>query len=227
MAKDTSNEVRTGLRQTWGWLLLVISVVVFLSLVTYEWQEISSRMAPPSRSTNCFGPAGAGLSHGLLIAFGLAAYTIPVWCLGFGLMLILKHEIRLRGRLLWTLIFMVSLTVLLDVQRDVWSSVCNRLNIYPAAGGVVSHLVGQRLLVRALSESGVIVAACIGLVLSGAKLIGGSVFIQAYHGVRHLFRALAERYQNWRGGRLEKDAHIARQEDQNSKEQSQVQYPVG
>ncbi|MEI6971905.1 MAG: DNA translocase FtsK 4TM domain-containing protein, partial [bacterium] len=117
MSAAAKEEVRVGLRQTWGGLLFAMSLVVLLSLLTYDWRDVSMFTAPRNEYVrNCFGLAGAWLSFCLFMVFGLSAYLVPLWCSLFGCMLVFRPGERVWPRLVWTLVFMVSLMVVMDLM---------------------------------------------------------------------------------------------------------------
>ena len=103
MAKAT-REPDIGRRVVWGILLAAVCLFLLLSLISYDWRDISVLKAPPnSPPGNLFGPVGAWLSFVLFMTLGIGAYLVPVLGLVCGLILDVNREERVWPRVLWCL----------------------------------------------------------------------------------------------------------------------------
>ncbi len=60
-----------------GVALLAVAVFFAVALVSYDWQAASSRV-PAAANGNLFGVVGNALAHGSYLAFGFAAWCLPV-----------------------------------------------------------------------------------------------------------------------------------------------------
>ncbi len=201
-----------GWRQTWGALLLAMSLVVLLSMLTYRVEDISVFQAPVGQPTqNCFGPFGAWMSYCFFQLMGLAAYTVPFWCVFFGCLLMFKPETRMWPRLIWLVLFMLSLSMLFELQPSVWRDHAARLNIGRATGGVFAHHLTAKVFVRVLNPSGAAIVAVLVLLISGARLVGVGVFVAAYKGVGEAMKWLAVQVEEWMAQRRDARDTIGRE----------------
>ncbi|MCK4262183.1 DNA translocase FtsK 4TM domain-containing protein, partial [bacterium] len=68
--------------EIWGFLLLALSVFVFISLFSFNPKDISFYTSSPNHpSRNYAGWLGAHLAFGLYFSFGWAGYLIPALAL--------------------------------------------------------------------------------------------------------------------------------------------------
>ena len=149
-----TDQTRSGINEAWGILLLAFCLLVSLGLVSYDWRDISLLMVPPNEPRlNFIGPAGAWCAFVLLQTLGLAAYLVPLWLLFFGLILLLRQD-RLLYKTIWAVVLTLSVTCLLDLQRDLWQPVCERLNLQSASGGVLAQAFVHWLSVNAMGTVG-------------------------------------------------------------------------
>lgn len=153
-------------REIFGLLLLVLSILVLLSLMSYHIGDYS--MLSKNRSvTNMIGPVGAALSHFLRTAFGYSSYFI------FFIMVITGWSILKRGSIVSEVEKVFSMSYLLITTATLISLVFT--DIVPQfAGG----LIGLYLSVLIEKFSGrvgayiiIIILNCIGLVLLGSMSI--------------------------------------------------------
>ena len=220
----SDKEVRTGLRQMWGGLLIAMSLVVLLSLATYESGDIGIMKAPPNASaSNCFGPAGAWLSYILLVVSGLAAFVVPVWMFVFGLFLVIKPESRLWPRLLAAILFMVSLSSLFELNAPLWQGSGGNLNILPAVGGILSHAV-TRWLARYLTGAiGTAILAWLGLIASSIAFVGPSSFVVLYEKIVELWDTLMGRVEERRANTADEQERVDKEERGLEKERRRLE----
>ncbi|MEI6564831.1 MAG: DNA translocase FtsK [bacterium] len=153
MAEIKSN-TSSGAREAWSIVLLAVCVIIFLSLVSYDWRDISILCEPSNTPpANFIGPGGAWISFVLFEAIGLGAYLIPLWFLGFGIVLIFHGIQHIRAKLLWGILMMMTLACFLDLHSDWCAPFLAVLNL-SAAGGVPAQFLVYVLSVKLLGEVG-------------------------------------------------------------------------
>ena len=176
--------IRAGAREAWGILLVALCVLALLSLMSYRPEDIPLIQFPPTRpALNFIGPVGAWLAFVLLMAFGLAAYLVPVAAGVTGLFLVFKREGRVWTKALWMAGIVLMLVCLLELDPEAWESARAKLNL-TGSGGEVGYLLGQAVLVRFLGVLGTGILAVALLILFVVLLI-------EIHPV-NLFQRLAE-----------------------------------
>ena len=63
-----------------GWLLVPLLIFVLLSMLTYNWRDISWLQAPPNHPpANLLGPVGAWATFIGYHLFGLGVWMVPAW----------------------------------------------------------------------------------------------------------------------------------------------------
>ncbi|MEI8138645.1 MAG: DNA translocase FtsK [bacterium] len=173
MAEIKSNTVTSnGLREALSIVLLAVCVIIFLSLVSYDWRDISLLCEPAnSPPANFIGPGGAWMSFVLFEAMGLGAYLVPLWFLGFGIVLIFHGIEHVRAKLLWVILMMFSLACFLELHSDWFEPILSALNL-SAAGGVPAQAVSYMLSVKMLGSIGAEILV-VGFFLAFAILFFG------------------------------------------------------
>ncbi|MBN1670343.1 MAG: DNA translocase FtsK [Kiritimatiellae bacterium] len=163
--------MRTGMREVWGILLLVACLLMFLSLVSYRWQDIRALNSPPNDPPHNFiGRAGAWFSFCALMGLGVGAYLLPAVGLFLGLLLMSPHDSRFLPRLGWSLVALLAAASLLELRPEWWRPACERLNL-PAPGGVVGRQATRPFL-WLLKETGTAILAGGVLACSLVMLVG-------------------------------------------------------
>lgn len=143
-----------GAQRAWGILLVALCLFIGMSLFSYDWKDISALNVPPNDPpSNLIGPVGAWMSYVFFMGFGVGAYLVPVWCLGFGLVLLLNREEKVWPRAVWSLLTTFSLIALLDLCKTWCAPTCHRLNV-AETGGLFGRLITQDMLVQWLSPVG-------------------------------------------------------------------------
>ncbi len=127
--------------EIWGFLLLALSIFIFLSLFSFDPTDISFLAFPPNiPSQNYMGWLGAHLAFGLLFSFGWASYLIPflaaIWSLSkFRGITPQKLPIKLSGILLVLIASSTFFTLKNLIQAE---------TIF-GAGGIVGYSFSPRL----------------------------------------------------------------------------------
>jgi S-DNA-T family DNA segregation ATPase FtsK/SpoIIIE len=186
----------TGKREALSIVLLGVCAILFLSIVSYDWRDIGLLQMPPnSPPSNFIGPVGAWVSFVLFMTLGVGAYMVPLWFLGFGIVLIFRGVEHLRAKLVWAALFMLSLACLVDSQSEWFRSPMKALNI-DGPGGIPAQLVMHALSVRLLGGLGA------GILMLSLMLASGILFF-GWEAIRRegarLMALLAAARERWRG----------------------------
>lgn len=136
-----------GMRYLCGVILLPVGLFLGLSLFSYDWRAIGMLQDPAAfaQGWNLIGPVGAWLSFGLLMSFGMAAFLVPFWCLGFGIALLAGEIEQIGMRVFWCFLATVALGCIVQLHNP-WPETAGGLNIQPYAGGVIAWMITSVLL---------------------------------------------------------------------------------
>jgi len=144
----------SSFREALSIVLLAVCVIMFLSLVSYDWRDIPLLCEPSNiPPANFIGPGGAWMSFVLFEAMGVGAYLIPLWFLGFGIVLIFHGIEHIRAKLIWVILMMFSLACFLELHSDWFDPFLAALNL-SAAGGVPAQAVAYLLSVKMFGSLG-------------------------------------------------------------------------
>ncbi len=202
--------VRAGWPEAWGILLLALCALMFLSMVSYNPYDISLLKDPPNDpALNFIGPAGAWFAFFAFSAFGVAGYLLPVCIGGMGVIFLLKTEGRLWPKAAWMTVMLLAITLLLEMQTQIWNGLLHSLNV-GSPGGHVGHLLGTRGLVRIMGGVGTGILSFSGLVIGAIFLFEIHPFVLA----RRLWEAGLALYKQWEEARAEKKDRSAQIEDE-------------
>ena len=113
MGKDSKH---SGIREIWAVVLVVASLLLLLSLISYDPYDVGHVAASGHKPVaNFIGPVGAWIAFGTFQAFGLAAYGLMAVLALIGATLLLGKELPWRGKLGSGALLLVSLSSLLHV----------------------------------------------------------------------------------------------------------------
>jgi S-DNA-T family DNA segregation ATPase FtsK/SpoIIIE len=175
---ETKTIMRTGVREVWSIALLTVFALLLLSLVSYDWRDISLLAAPPNDPpSNFIGPVGAWLSFVLFMIFGVASYLLPLWFLGFGVVLFCHGVEHARGKLTWAALMMFSLCCLIDLRPVLVTGMALALNL-SAPGGVPAQLLCHLLSVHLLGELGALITVLAVLTISSVLFFGWDAILR-------------------------------------------------
>ena len=138
-----------------GLFLLPLSVFPLLSILTYNWRDISWLNSPPlDPCSNWIGPVGAwsvflGYSY-----IGLALWIVPVIVIIFGLLMTAGKMIYVSRKLAWGLLFIISLSCMLQLGGEgALKGVLQEINTYNA-GGMTGYWLMTCMLTKWISPVG-------------------------------------------------------------------------
>lgn len=174
-------KMSTGVREVWSITLLAVCVLLFLSLVSYDWHDISILTAPPNEPPgNFIGPAGAWLSFVLFMTFGVASYLLPLWFLGFGVTLIFHGIEHVRAKFVWAALMMFSFCCLIDLRPVLTAGLASSLNL-SAPGGVPARIFSNILAVHLLGDVGALIAMVAASLVFSILFFGWDVILRELH----------------------------------------------
>lgn len=154
--------------------MLPLSLFPLVALLTYDWHAIPSLINPPMPSSNWIGALGDGFAFYGYTLFGLAIWCVPVLSIVAVLFAIFGHRHRSLKRLLWLVVFLVSIASLLQATsaNSSWTnSILKRINL-ANAGGATGYLLMTRCLSPMLNEFGSAILMIIIMIISLVAIIG-------------------------------------------------------
>jgi S-DNA-T family DNA segregation ATPase FtsK/SpoIIIE len=158
---------RSGGREIWAVALVGLSLLLLLSLISYDPYDVGHVAASGRKPVaNFIGPVGAWIAFGTFQTFGLAAYGLMAVLAVIGGTLLLGKELPWRGKVGAGLLLLVSLSCLLHVAG--LERAQHALNLPDSAGGFLGLLVAgfcQKILGTAGTTIIFIVVYLISLVL--------------------------------------------------------------
>ena len=155
-SQDRLELERRSHRRLVGLLLFPIACFPFLSLLTYNWRDISWLNSPPlDPASNLIGPVGAWSVFIGYSLMGLTLWLVPFFVLLFSGMLLYGKIVRVGRRAVWVVLFMIALCCLLQLGSEtVFDGVLEQLNLKPNAGGAIGYGLMTCLLARWFSPVG-------------------------------------------------------------------------
>jgi S-DNA-T family DNA segregation ATPase FtsK/SpoIIIE len=138
MGKDSKH---SGGREIWAVVLVVLSLLLLFSLISYGPYDVGHISASNHRpAANFIGPVGAWIAFGTFQAFGLAAGVLMVVLAVIGVTLLLGKELPWRGKIGAGALLVVSSSCVFHV----WGlgRAVHALNLPDSAGGFLGLFVG-------------------------------------------------------------------------------------
>jgi S-DNA-T family DNA segregation ATPase FtsK/SpoIIIE len=137
MGKESKH---SGGREIWAVVLVGLSLLLLLSLISYNPYDVGHVAASGRKPiANFIGPVGAWIAFGTFQTFGLAAYGLIAVLAVIGGTLLLGKELPWRGKVGAGALLLVSLSCLLHVAG--LERAQRALNLPASAGGFVGLLV--------------------------------------------------------------------------------------
>ncbi|MDA0577864.1 MAG: DNA translocase FtsK 4TM domain-containing protein, partial [Verrucomicrobia bacterium] len=217
-----------GRRVLWGFFLTALCLFLALSLFSYDGHDIGWLQAPPNDPpVNLFGPVGAWVSFVLFMAMGLGAYLVPWICLVLGIILIVNRQQRVWPRMLWGLALLVAVVAVVQLDGQRWGGVCQALNIWPDAGGLLGRLFMKETLERWLSPVGAGILTATLLLLSLVMTIDPRNVWRGCLGAAGLWRTAGEKVTEAVASRQDRREQIEREGRRLEKERRRLERVVG
>jgi len=197
---------RRRYRRVIGVLLFPIILFPLLSLVTYNWRDISWLNAPPlSPPSNLIGLVGAWAAFIGYSVMGLTVWVVPFFALIFSGLLLYGRVVRVGRRAFWMLLFVVALCCLTQLGSEtIFAGALERINMKPNAGGAIGYWLMTRLLARWFSPVGG------GMLMVSIMLFALLMAV----GLRTLFDGLGRLTGWWEARQTALDADEADQDDE-------------
>ena len=166
----------SGWRWSWGIIVLLAAVLLWLSLLSYRPDDISANTMPPnSPALNFIGPVGAWAAYVALMGLGLGAFAFATALLVLGGLMVFQREGRVWPKALWLLVMTLMFSALLEFAPACWASTVTRLNI-GTAGGALGHLLTVDWLTFWIGSIGTLITAVVLLLI-------GFFFVSELHPV--------------------------------------------
>jgi S-DNA-T family DNA segregation ATPase FtsK/SpoIIIE len=159
----------SGSREIWAVILVGLSLLLLLSLISYNPYDVGHVAASGRRPVaNFIGPVGAWIAFGTFQTFGLAAYGLIGVLAVLGGTLLLGKELPWRGKVGAGILLLVSLSCLLHVAG--LERAQHALNLPASAGGFLGLLVAG-LFQKILGTAGTTIIFLVVYVISLILLI--------------------------------------------------------
>ncbi|HEY6225607.1 MAG TPA: DNA translocase FtsK 4TM domain-containing protein, partial [Verrucomicrobiae bacterium] len=145
MARKSSEETpRSPARHdVIGLILLASSILIFVSLLTYDRLDLASKTTSPNVPPhNYIGTVGAHIADSLFFVFGAAAYLIPALAFFVGLGNLLALLSYIQRRWLWSGVLLLACMGLLDQYADWLTGFTTTLDL-PSPGGVIGNFMNR------------------------------------------------------------------------------------
>ena len=138
MGKESKH---SGVREIWAVVLVVASLLLLLSLISYDPYDVGHVAASGHKAVgNFIGPVGAWIAFVTFQTFGLAAYGLMAVLAVIGATLLLGKELPWRGKLGAGILLLISLSCLLHVAG--LERAQHALNLPDSAGGFLGLIIG-------------------------------------------------------------------------------------
>ncbi len=146
--------------EVWGFLWLVASLLTFLSLVSYDGNDLSINTSHPNpQILNFIGPVGAWWSFVLFFLFGMGVYLVPLLFASASVAFFLKQEIEWGRRVLWAGLLLVAVCGLFNLQPLFGIAWAHNINADGNVGGFVGYNIKRLLLVLGPTGAGIILSS--------------------------------------------------------------------
>ncbi len=212
----------TGWMEAGGIVLIALFVLLLLSTLSYDPNDIRFVQTPPnSPPSNFIGPIGAYTVFILFMGLGVAAYLLPVTMGLMGAFYILKRPDTVRRIGFCMIAIVLAAACIAQVQGLPSTDFLKPLNIGDP-GGFAGHLLGQRLLASLIGRVGTLIVAW-SVLLAGLVLITqmhplqpfkliGVVAVKTFHTLNAWILKRSERRAEARDDELEEERKRARLE---------------
>ncbi|MCQ2389711.1 MAG: DNA translocase FtsK 4TM domain-containing protein, partial [Kiritimatiellae bacterium] len=157
-----------------GFFLFPLALFPLLALISYRWESIAALKIPAEASRNLIGVAGDSFAYYGYRLIGLVIWCVPPLCALLGVLFVLGKTPRFGRRFAAFLLFMFSVTCLLQLLggTPAMAGLLAELNIAPNAGGVLGHLVMDCAVAKLLSPFGAAVVMALLAVFALLMMVG-------------------------------------------------------
>lgn len=195
-----------------GLLLLGSGTLLFLALISYDagdvpsWFPLATHTAGNPHVHNFAGKIGAMIACTFYFVFGASAFLISALMLGFGAVKLMRPHFSIVRRLPWVVLFLVSATCLLQLQRFAF---LDWVDIKVRPGGEIGYwLIGDQekdhFLKTTFGSFGTFILCTTAYAASLVLMIGlHPIFV-----IRETMAQIPERiaqFKAWRAGRANGD----------------------
>ena len=163
-----------------------LALFPLVALLTYDWRAIPALNTPPDPSSNWIGALGDGFAYYGYSTFGLAVWIVPAICVLAAICVVRGRCKRPVRRGLWTLLFLASVSCILQVvggHANAVSACTTNFNI-PNAGGWIGYLAMTRFLSPLISDFGsavlMVLVTCISLFMAIGTEVLAAIFSSLY-----------------------------------------------
>jgi len=154
--QDRHEVERRAHRRLFGIILLPIAFFPLLSMITYNWRDISLLNVPPlNPPANLIGLVGAWSVFLGYHVFGLVLWVVPFLVLGFSILLLYGKVATVGRKMAWMFLFLMAMCCLVQLGSEtLFDSTLEYLNLKPNAGGAIGYWLMTCLLCRWFSPVG-------------------------------------------------------------------------
>ena len=140
-SQDRDDVERRAHRRLFGIILLPIAFFPLLSMITYNWRDISLLNVPPlSPPANLIGLAGAWSVFLGYHVFGLVLWIVPFLVLGFSILLLYGKIATIGRKMAWMFLFLIALCCFVQLGSEtLFDAALENLNLKPNAGGAIGY----------------------------------------------------------------------------------------
>ncbi len=157
-------------RDFWGFGLLILCLVIFLSVLSYQSADVAAIQSPPnSPPHNLIGVFGAWTAFVLFMTLGVGGYLVPLVLGAMGVLLLVRSEGRIALKIMWLWICLLGVVCLLELLPGALDRAVVNLNTC-SPGGLTGKILGQGVLIRLIGNIGSWILLA-GLVLSGIIIL--------------------------------------------------------
>ena len=157
-----------GWRDVCGVAAIAVGILLFLSLISYNPNDIGLFSSPPNDPPHNFvGLMGSWFGFFGIMGFGAASYVLPLVLLISGSLVMFKYPGRVSPKFGLLLACTITFGCLLELMPDLLRAWVEKNNAY-GPGGVLGHILGGQVLMGLLGEIGaaiVLAAIMLGLLV--------------------------------------------------------------
>lgn len=155
--------------EAYGALLSLFAVVLFLSLVTYDRQDVGIGIENGTDTNNLLGPVGAHMANLFLWVVGVSAFLVDALFAWIGIRAVIRRPVRLSmGPVIWGLVAVLMSVIFLQAVLDD----TRVLGHHP--GGFIGLYAGE-VMAALFSRTGAVILSVAVLAIAATYLSGRSL----------------------------------------------------